>query len=159
MPDSSGSLTYAENIWNRACLPESEGLGEVGDQLLWSLLRVHSIAMNGGLDHAVDHCTHDQVRDAAASFRYFAMDAVAELLTEVQALSDLDAWDDSRAAQDDDRYNELIPRDEVIAQAFEAKLALVPSDFAPLDPATLPHFAPSDPAWLRTLTDRTDTAA
>jgi len=159
MTDSGRSLTYADHIWNRACLPESEGLGAIGDRRLWSVIRVHSIAMNGGLDHAVDHCTHDQVRDAAAGFLYLGMDAVAELLTDVQALNDRDAWDESRAAEDDDRYNDLIPRDDVIIRAFEAKLASAPSDFVPLDPSTLPHFAPLDPAWLRRLTDRTDAAA
>src|SRR3546814_2272427 len=85
-------LACQDQIWNRAALEVGGTNPREGDKALASLLLLHGMAMNGGIDHAVEVLTPLEFSAALAGFRYFGLVRIAELLesigafgTEVQA--------------------------------------------------------------------------
>ncbi len=103
----------------------------------------HSVAMNGGVLHALE-CSDLQGLDAAASgYRYFGLDGVADLLSEARSALKigedgldfegtdddvLDFWD----AELNRRYSALVPDNSALAERFEHAFGRNPSEFAPL---------------------------
>lgn len=80
----------------------------------------------GGVLHALEALTKQEVSAAISGYRYFGLDAATALLIEISATDDPDE------AACDRRYGESIPTDDVLAQAFENKLKSIPKDFAPV---------------------------
>ena len=126
-------------MWNRATEawnPETwEGLQD-GDRALAALLLVHGLVQNGGVLHAVEALKPVEIRRGSEGYRYFGLDGVADLMDgafaqmsrlEVSSLSvqeELEhVWD--RA------YQEILPTDQALADAFEAVYAHASADFAP----------------------------
>jgi hypothetical protein len=117
-----------DQIWNRACLQGGGPQPAEGDQALASLLRVHGRVMNGGVLHALE-IQQESLRRAITAYRYFGLlDAAAVLERE---------WEDSDEAEEasNSAYWLAVPNDEIIAEAFRAKLASCPQAFSALSQA------------------------
>lgn len=124
-------LTPADLVWNRA----TEGGGEspaAGDFALASLLYAHGLAMNGGVLHAVEHLTPEELSDAMDGYRYFDFDEVAKLLARAKALFDAGDSLDVHETLLDNEYSQYIPDDSSLGKRFETRFASNPADFSPL---------------------------
>jgi len=113
-------------IWNRAAVAGGGPAPGPGDTALAAALRLHNMIMNGGLDHALNVLTPEDLASAASGFRYLQLSDVAELVEQAQG-----APSDDFLEELDARYSALIPRDQVIGDQFEALLQQRPDDFAP----------------------------
>ena len=80
--------------------------------------------MNGGVQHAIEALSPDELEAALLGFRFFSFDDVASLL--VQSTRNID--DDAADAM----YAEMIPSDSVLVNRFEEFLKASPEIFAPL---------------------------
>ena len=119
-------LSHEDRVWNRAAVDGGGATPGAGDRALSSLLFVHGLVMNGGVEHAVEVLTPNEVAAAVLGFRYFEFVDVAELLQSVAS--------GKLSAEDlDQRYWDLIPNDEAIAQKFKTRFRLSPHAFAPLE--------------------------
>src|SRR5262245_43211567 len=125
------ALSEADMIWNRAC-SEAPLRALPGDRALADLLYAHGLAMNGGVLHAVECMTAEELSHAEAGYRYYGLDAVASLLARARGI--FEAADDpgSHEQQLDREYAHLIPSDNSLVVRFQARLKTSPSDFAPL---------------------------
>lgn len=133
------SMGHADDIWNRACAEAGrpKTLTAPGDRALADMVLVHSLAMNGGLLHAVESCTADEVAAAVRGYRYFGLDAAAVVLEDVARSwgdGDLDLPDSERLeVEANERYDSAVPDDEVLVTAFVARLQTEPSVFVAID--------------------------
>ena len=126
-------LTEADMIWNRAC--GGDPLRSLrGDRALADLLRAHGLAMNGGVLHAVECLTAEELTDAEAGYRFFGLAEVASLLSRARKLFEAadDADLENHEQQLDGQYAVLIPSDTSLVECFERRLKSNPSDFEPL---------------------------
>ena len=112
-------------VWNRTAL-ESDPCE--GDLALAGLLLAHGLVMNGGVEHALEVLSPAELEAAIAGFRYFTLDAVADLLAEASR----GFSDDAEVEEVERRYGILISEDAVIGNRFEAVFALSPTAFAPV---------------------------
>ncbi len=132
-------FTEADKVWNRAC-----GQGEClsprpGDSALAALIKVHSLAMNGGVLHALETCSEEQLVTAAGGYRYFGLDGAASMVE--AALAELrgiqSQGDDLRELERleialDERYATHVPDDRTLTIAFERIFELRRTDFQPV---------------------------
>ena len=69
-------------IWNRACA--AAGATEIaqrqGDRSLAAMLQAHGLVMNGGPWDAIESCEANELLAAAAGYRYFGLEAAAQLI-------------------------------------------------------------------------------
>lgn len=81
---------------------------------------------------ALEHFGSDRLEDAAAGYRYFGLEGVADLLNEAKCTSkaddDLDLWE----AELDGRYSAIVPDDSMLFTRFEMIVRLSPAEFAPI---------------------------
>lgn len=70
------NLTKADMIWNRAC-GENPLRALPGDRALTDLLYAHGLVMSGGVLHAKECMTNEELTDAEVGYRYFGLDDVA----------------------------------------------------------------------------------
>jgi hypothetical protein len=119
-------VTPAELVWNRAALERGGLHPAAGDGALAALLLAHSLAMNGGVTHAVECLSGEELADAAAGFRYFGFNEVALLLEEIQR----GALGDAETA--DIRYGEMVSEDRVLWERFLDMYSTSPGTFSPL---------------------------
>ena len=75
-------LTEHDRVWNRAAMDDGGEEPRAGDRALADLLYAHGMVMNGGVHHALEVLTPDELKAAIAGFRYFSLGAVADLLEE-----------------------------------------------------------------------------
>src|SRR5262249_45177238 len=95
-------------IWNRATLNLPETSLARGDVALRDLLRVHGMIQSGGMAHCVDVFSVDELNRGIAGFRFFGLDAEADLVQEATALIQRDLADpqlDAAFESLDDRYS------------------------------------------------------
>lgn len=120
-------MNDADRIWNRAA--EGKG-GELGDDALAALLLLHNTIMNGGLVNALDTVDEEQIASAIEGYRFFKLDDAADLI--VTVLTELENDVDPEELEDtyDGDFYDLVPDDETVYEAFEAKLADEPTAFA-----------------------------
>jgi hypothetical protein len=133
-------MDSADEIWNRAI----DGGGPnpcPGDLALFALLRLHTLAMSGGLLEASERLGADKLDAAQAGYQWMGLGAAADVLTEVRreiAAGVLD--DDDRAERlelsADEDYAAVVPTDQTLVAAFKVRLGEQPEAFASLD---LPH--------------------
>lgn len=103
-----------------------------GDRALADLLRAHSLVMNGAVLHAVECLTASESSDAEAGYRFYGLDAVADLLS--RARTTLETDDDLGVHEQllDGHYADIIPADGSLVERFEKHLELSPFEYAPL---------------------------
>lgn len=99
----------------------------VGDRALADLLLAHGMVMNGGVGHALQALSSDELAAAAAGYRFFGLDAVASLL-EYSVTATEDEVD-----QADARYGAHIQSDQTLVDRFEALYSASPQDFASIE--------------------------
>ena len=124
-------LTEADKIWNRAC-GEDPLRVLPGDRALADLLYAHGLAMNGGVLHAVECMTAEELSDAEAGYRFFGLDGVASLLSRARRIFEAGDELGSHEQKLDGKYVHMIPSDSSLANRFEQQLKCNPLDFAPL---------------------------
>lgn len=117
-------LTHDARVWNRAALRAGGANPREGDRALADLLVAHGMVMNGGVAHALDVLSAKELSDAAAGFRFFSFDDVAELFAA--------ASESQPANATDAQYWRSIPDDATVTNRFHQVLASSPELFAPL---------------------------
>jgi hypothetical protein len=133
-------LTDADRVWNRATDADSRHNPALaaGDRALSALLQAHGLAMNGGVWHALESLSPEDLGAACAGFRHFGFDPVADLLqvgggrvavAEDASLEEQEALE----AELDQVYYAAIPTDQTLVYAFEQRLQAHPSEFAALE--------------------------
>ena len=103
-----------------------------GDRALASLLLLHSLAMNGGIHHAMECVTQDELSAAIDGFSYFGLEDMAQWLRGAPSDPLLKEWTSDTETPAIFRYAELIPSDAYLAERFEAVYRDRPSEFAAL---------------------------
>ena len=124
-------LTDADKIWNRAC----EGGGDspsTGDLAQASLLLFHGLAMNGGVLHAAECLSFNELDLAQEGFRYFSFEPVADTISEARKSILLKQYLDVLEAVFDQQYWAQIPDDGVLAKRFEIHQSVNPDEYSPL---------------------------
>ena len=124
-------FSAATKIWNRACAGNA-GTTQPGDLALSCLLRFHSLAMNGGVLHAAEVLSGEELMVAEWGYRFFGLASASALV--ISAAETLDRNEDLEAheAHLDDEYLTCVPSDATLFQAFELRLLDQPTDFAPV---------------------------
>jgi hypothetical protein len=116
----------ADRIWNRTALGDKRAPALLaGDRHLAALLRVHGMVMNGGPDHAADTYSQEELSAAVAAFEYFGFGDVATVvgrIAELKTTEHDEEWESPEMTLDRD-YNAVVWSDQVLADAFERKLA------------------------------------
>lgn len=106
-----------------------------GDVALASLLRVHSLAMSGGLLDAVERLARGDLDAAQAGYRFFDLPEAAAVIGHVRDELERDGLSDeeleSLEIEADQRYASVVPTGQVIGDQFEARLVSDPDAFAP----------------------------
>src|SRR5438094_245227 len=126
-------LTDADMIWNRAC--GGDALRSLrGDRALADLLRVHGLAMNGGVLHAIECLTASELSDAEAGYRFYGLDGVASMLLRARTIFEMGVDLGTHEQQLDRQYAAMIPSDSSLVERFEKRLKSHPSEYAPLRP-------------------------
>lgn len=89
------------------------------------------MAMNGGPNHVADSCEPAQIAAAAEAARYFGLDGLAAVISQMPAAASGSADEDV-----EDRlsgaYHDLVPDDSTLIAAFEARYAEEPGEFEPI---------------------------
>ena len=141
-------LDDADVIWNRACDPFAQ-LSGTGDRALQAVLLVHGMVMNGGVEHAVESLSADELRAGTSGFEYLGLGDVGDVLREAietafpaGPIADRDERQQHMVALRDETYERLdeldraysvlVPQDDVLEKAFRRRLRTLPRDFAAL---------------------------
>ncbi len=128
-------VTSADEIWNRAAM-QGGGLSPgPGDVALAAVLALHNLTMSGGLVDAVDRLESSELDAAELGYRWLGLDTAAQLVTQVRAEIGNGALDDDERAESlemraDQEYARVIPLDQTLVDAFEAKFSADPAVFA-----------------------------
>ncbi|MEM6474059.1 MAG: hypothetical protein AAF802_31200 [Planctomycetota bacterium] len=125
-------MTPADLIWNRAAMNDGGPNPADGDTALAALLYVHGLVMNGGVLHAAETCSSDDIDNALAGYAFFGFDNVHPIFSDARQA--IDAGSDLAELEStlDQRYLQQIPSDSTLSNAFEASLAQHPASFSPL---------------------------
>lgn len=124
-------LTMADRVWNRAC--QGGGISpRAGDSALSALLLFHGTAMNGGVLHAVECLSPNDLAAAQSGYNYFGISGIAARIGFAQAKipcgQDLD---DLESGLDQD-YSTVVVDDETLVKAFSAHLNSNAAEYSPL---------------------------
>jgi hypothetical protein len=127
-----------DEIWTGACAEAGrpKSLTAPGDRALADMILAHSLAMNGGVVHAVESLTTEERAAAVEGYRYFGLDAAARVLEDIARRFD-GVLDDDEAerleVEADERYASVVADDEVLANAFVEQYRREPTAFVPID--------------------------
>ena len=116
-------LSIEARVWNRAALESGGANPREGDRALAALLLAHGLVMNGGVHHALEVLSEEEIREAISGFGFFSLAPIGQLLKEAPTL------DEEVANQ---RYWSFIPGDEAINRRFRVIFQSSPDAFAPL---------------------------
>jgi hypothetical protein len=116
-------LPVEARVWNRAALESGGASPREGDRALAALLRLHGLVMNGGVHHALEVLSRDEIRAAISGFEFFSLTPVGRLLEVARTL-------DEEAANR--QYWAFIPDDDAINGRFRVTFRSSPHAFAPL---------------------------
>lgn len=126
-----------DRIWNRALGP-ADGADRDGDAALRAVLEFHSMAMNGGVLHAIQRTPAGELARAREAYRLYGFAGVAGLIaTPIDEDADPDDLDDLEEELDG-AYADDIPGDETLRRAVEAHIHSAPDAYAPVRQAKLP---------------------
>lgn len=129
----------ADDVWNRACAEAGrpKELVAPGDRALADMVLAHSLAMNGGVLHAVECLDPAELIGAVAGYRYFGLVDAAQVIEDT-AIAWNDGEHDADAAERleldaEARYALVVEDDQVLVDAFKARYAREPTAFAPIE--------------------------
>ena len=108
----------------------------MGDSALAALITFHSLAMNGGVLHALETCSEMQITAAADGYRFFRLAEVASVveaalagLRGIQSRGNVLAELEHLEGALDDRHAMQVPDDQALVGAFERVFELRRTDF------------------------------
>lgn len=131
----SFQLSTLDRIWNRAAAFRETDQLSPGDRALSHMLLAHGLAMNGGVLHALEALSPEELEQARKGYEYFGLSEVAALFMAADAASsndELDLRSDELEQELDERYSRLVPSDATLIAAFNSNFKSNPSEFAPL---------------------------
>jgi hypothetical protein len=125
----------ADAIWNRAALEDGGPCPLRGDSALAAVLRLHNLAMSGGLLDAVERLTGPELDAAERGYTWFGHPGAAQVIAFVRDQVHAGALESADPAERleheaDQRYADVIPADATLHGAFRRRLAEEPSAFA-----------------------------
>lgn len=126
------NLSVADQVLNRAAMRAGGDAPGPGDQALASLLLFHGLAMTGGIHHAIDSVSSEELLAAINGFSYFGLKEMAEWLQSASSDPLLKEWTEDTETSAIFRYSKLIPSDAYLAERFEAIYLDRPPEFAAL---------------------------
>ncbi|MEJ0049084.1 MAG: hypothetical protein WDN04_25455 [Rhodospirillales bacterium] len=99
--------------------------------------------MNGGVLHALECLTPQELEAAISGYRFFGFDNVGDLLIEARLATETSDEDelDLLEAKLDNLYGDLIPTDSTLDDRFEVHFRGNPTHFAPLVHESVPEGA------------------
>lgn len=131
-------MAQIDDIWNRAALEDGGLHPREGDRALSHLLRLHSLAMSGGLLDAVEGSERMSLREAVRGYRFFGLEEAASVIENVAkaraAIGDhpregeLDRLEQTADAD----YAAAVPDDSAIADKVAHRVKRTPAAFAPV---------------------------
>jgi hypothetical protein len=127
-------MDQEDAIWNRALgFGGDKGTGE-GDLALENLLKLHGLAMSGGLLSALEMLSNAEVDAAIDGYRWMDLGYAADSVRMVRGEISSGALDDDVRAEAleldaDQAYYAAVPKDDTLQAAFRAKLAERPGSF------------------------------
>ena len=130
-------MDAADDVWNRATQGGGDDPGE-GDAALAAALAFHNPVMNGGVLHAFEVLSVQELGAAREGFAWLGLTDVSAFLDRTAAtLADTDEGDDDAIdaleAAADEEYERLLPDDDAdVERAFRARLAERPDAFRPV---------------------------
>jgi hypothetical protein len=114
-------------IWNRAC---SDPLrSRPGDRALADMLLAHGLVMNGGVLHATECLSDEDLSDAISGFKFYGLDEVASVLLTGKEVLKMDTDIETEEGRLDDQYTALVPDDNSLVARFERHFQLHPADY------------------------------
>lgn len=124
-------LTLTDKIWNRACMGPDLASAP-GDSALEAMISFHSVAMNGGVLHAIECFNAEELEKVKAGYIYFGLRSIAELISAAQVSLQDGAELAALAEVLDHKYSVEIPDDGMLVRAFEAHYKRNRDSYAPL---------------------------
>ncbi len=129
-------MDEADEIWNRATVGGGD-TPRAGDVALAACLAFHGLAMNGGVLHAFEVLSAEELGRARDGFTWLAMPEVAQFMDDTARLIAETDWDDDHAGDafevsTDDTYDRVLPSDQALEDAFRRRLAERPDAFTPV---------------------------
>ncbi len=100
-----------------------------GDIALARMLGMHNLIMNGGVHHALDMLSPDEVEAAIAGFVYFDVQPALAAVTTVLNTPHLREWTDANEAKANALYYTQVPDDELLVTAFDKRYLATPEEF------------------------------
>src|SRR5260370_28944495 len=92
-------MNSADAIWNRAALENGGPHPRAGDAALSAVLRLHSLAMSGGLLDAVERLTDAQLDAAESGYGWLGLPAAAQVVAYIRSEIRAGALDDDDRAE------------------------------------------------------------
>lgn len=100
------------------------------------MVLAHSLVMNGGVLHAVESLTADELAAAIDGYEYFGLRRPAAVLREISARAGNRSFDlgavEKLESEADERYAAVVSGDAALVTAFEARYVDEPSAFDPV---------------------------
>jgi len=122
-------VTEFDRIWNRAAL-ENGGVDPLkGDQNLAAMLYMHGMIANGGVFHALDELTSEEITKAVIGYQFFGFEEVANLLKSLIGTIE----NDEAEIESNSKYFELLPDDTFIFDRVESLFKVSPYLFASIE--------------------------
>jgi hypothetical protein len=122
-------LSPEDAIWNRACNGHSSSAYR-GDHALASLLHAHGLAMNGGVLHAVECLTPEELTNAKAGFLFYGIESASSTLALAETILNTGEDPEIHESELDQNYSDAIPNDEFLVSIFRNHLKSNPSEYA-----------------------------
>ena len=124
-------ITVADRIWNRAC---QGGVANprAGDSALSALLLFHSVAMNGGVLHAIESLSPDKLAAAQLGYNYFGVAGITALICSAQEVIYQEQDLDDLEQKLDQDYWALVPDDGALVKSFEVHFNANAVEYSPL---------------------------
>ena len=123
-------MDRAGKIWNRACGIEN---GETldGDRVLAAMLLAHGLIMNGGVLHATECMSPEELSNAVNAYTYFGKEKIGHLLLTARECIDRgnEVELERREREFDEAYGAVIPHDGLLVMAFEQDLERSPERY------------------------------
>ena len=94
------------------------------------MLAMHNLIMNGGIHHALDMLSAEEIDAAIAGFEYFDVQPALSAINAVLTNPSLREWTDANEVEANALYYTHVPDDELLVTAFDRRYLESPEDFA-----------------------------
>jgi hypothetical protein len=127
-------VTRAGLVWNRACLAQGGAQRREGDAALSAMLLFHGLAMNGGVTHAVECLTPEELDASTRGYLFYGLGAISQLVAAAKATpSDDDEADELERRLDAEYAAKISDGDATLIRLFEEHYAAHPEQYSTVD--------------------------